>query len=82
MMVTTDNKIQIGCQSNGVRTSNSMVVGTVYRTGFEAFLSVRSSLTGCFECFIDQLNPSALNEPWSCAAETESAIQEARYGRT
>jgi len=86
MMVTTDNKnSRLVANRMACELRIPMVVGTVYRTGFggDSYLYDPAS-TGCFECFIDQSDSISIERTVAeskAAAETESAIQEARYGR-
>ena len=86
MMVTTDNKnSRLVANRMACEIHIPMVVGTVYRTGFggDSYLYDPAS-TGCFECFIAQSESISIERTVAeskAAAETESAIQEARYGR-
>ena len=85
-MITTDNKnSRLVANRISCELRKPMIVGTVYRTGFggDSYLYHPDS-TGCFECFIDQSETISIERTVAeskAAAETETAIQDARYGR-
>lgn len=86
LLVTTDNRnSRLVANRAACERGIPMVVSTVFRTGFggEAFL-YHPTTSGCYECLIEQTKTISIERTVAeskAAAETEQAIQDARYGR-